>query len=405
MKDTKKLLFLGTYPPPYGGISSHLYDLLPSLQKTGHKVISFTPYAEKNMNDEFENGLRIIKMTTRKMFVNNSLKILLFLFLNIKYLYSLKLIQYIRLVSCAFQLRKIIKNERIDIVYTFEEHILIIPFLKKIINNNIIINSMIFGEYYLYPDKFLKMKLYMKKCFSLIDQIYSSSQYCAESIEKVFSFKFSSKVIYVGVDENIYFPAKNNQKFKSFLNIPESSFVYFFLGRMDKSMGIDFLIENAEKILNIGENVYLILAGAKGSYSVQVNELSNKYDRIKYYENIPFDQKLSFYHACDVYLAPTMQKHACMGVSIKEAMACGKPIIASNSGGIPEAITNGENGFMIDTINGKLDSEDFIKKLEMIYKDELLREKMSKKGRKVFLEKFTNKITLNKYLEIINELS
>ena len=116
--------------------------------------------------------------------------------------------------------------------------------------------------------------------------------------------------------------------FKSFLNIPESSFVYFFLGRMDKSMGIDFLIENAEKILNIGENVYLILAGAKGSYSVQVNELSNKYDRIKYYENIPFDQKLSFYHACDVYLAPTMQKHACMGVSIKEAMACGKPIIA-----------------------------------------------------------------------------
>jgi hypothetical protein len=41
----------------------------------------------------------------------------------------------------------------------------------------------------------------------------------------------------------------------------------------------------------------------------------------------------------------------------------------------------------------------------MIYKDELLREKMSKKGRKVFLEKFTNKITLNKYLEIINELS
>ena len=144
MKDTKKLLFLGTYPPPYGGISSHLYDLLPSLQKTGHKVISFTPYAEKNMNDEFENGLRIIKMTTRKMFVNNSLKILLFLFLNIKYLYSLKLIQYIRLVSCAFQLRKIIKNERIDIVYTFEEHILIIPFLKKIINNNIIIG--IFGS-------------------------------------------------------------------------------------------------------------------------------------------------------------------------------------------------------------------------------------------------------------------
>lgn len=405
MNNTKKLLFLGTYPPPFGGISSHLHDLLPLLNSVGYKVTSFTPYSNNNINDKIRRGIRVIKMTTFKMFLNNAIKVLLFFIFNLKLLRYFKIRQFIALVTCSFQIKQIIQEQEIKLVFTYEENNLVIPILKEILENDIKIISMIFGEYYLFPEKFFKKKSFMEKCFTLTNQILSSSEYCADSIENIFSLKFGTKVIYIGVDENIYIPAEKHQKTKSFLNIPESSFVFFFLGRMDKSMGVDFLIENAKRILNIGENVYLIMAGAKGDYSQEVKKLSNDFDRIQYYENIPFEKKVDFYQSCDIYLAPTMQKHACMGVSIKEAMACGKPIIASNSGGIPEAIIDGKNGFMIDTIDGKLDSEDFIKKSKTIYKDKLLRENMSKKGRKDFLEKFTNKITLNKYLEIINEIS
>ena len=170
------------------------------------------------------------------------------------------------------------------------------------------------------------MKKYYFDVLKVADTIYASSQYCADSIKNILSYNFNTKVIYVGVDEKLYFPDKTTNNKKTLFNIPDTSFVFFFLGRMDKSMGVDFLIENAEGIINIGESVHLIMAGAKGDYSSQVKELANSHDRIKYFENIPFDQKVNFYHACDVYIAPTMQKHACMGVSIKEAMACGKPI-------------------------------------------------------------------------------
>ena len=51
-----------------------------------------------------------------------------------------------------------------------------------------------------------------------------------------------------------------------------------------------------------------------------------------YFENIPFDKKIEFYNNCDVLIAPTIQKQACMGVSIKEAMSFEKPVIASDSG-------------------------------------------------------------------------
>ena len=155
----------------------------------------------------------------------------------------------------------------------------------------------------------------------------------------------------------------------------------------------------------MGDDVYLVLAGAKGDFSQKVKNLSNKFERILYYENIPFEKKLNFYHACDVYLAPTMQKHACMGVSIKEAMACGKPAIASNSGGIPEAITNGENGFVIPAKNNILDNIKFIDAAKQLYESSDLRKSMGEKGRQTFLKKFTNQITTKNYLGIINNFS
>ena len=53
-----------------------------------------------------------------------------------------------------------------------------------------------------------------------------------------------------------------------------------------------------------------------------------------------------------------------MGVSIKEAMACGKPMIASASGGIPEAVEDGVNGFVIPFSEGKLNERIFLEKAE-----------------------------------------
>jgi glycosyltransferase involved in cell wall biosynthesis len=398
-----KILFVGTYPPPFGGIASHLNALLPSLVEKGFEVVSLSRSNSENVKgfDKMKN----IYVNLKNYYKSNILSCIFTCLINIQIKIDLKWIKYFKTIVFAKFVKKICDEENIDLVFVYDnDQGLIIPILRRM-NCSIPINLMIFGDFYLLPKTYLSMKRYYNLVLNESNLLMASSKYCADSIKNVLSLNFPTRVVYVGVDENIYYPADENQKVKSFLNIPESSFVYFFLGRFDKSMGVDFLIENAKKLLNIDENIYLILAGAKGDYSLQVKELSVLNDRIKYYENIPFEEIINFYHACDVYLAPTMQKHACMGVSIKEAMACGKPIIASNSGGIPEAISDGVNGFIISTNDGKLDSYDFIKKSELLYNDKLLRNKMSQEGLKLFSEKFTNEICLNNYLDIINELS
>ena len=92
-----------------------------------------------------------------------------------------------------------------------------------------------------------------------------------------------------------------------------------------------------------------------------------------------------------------------MGVSIKEAMACKIPVVASNSGGIPEAIIDGENGFIIGAKNGVLNETLFVDALKRLYKDESLSMKMGAKGYQIFNEKFTNKITLFNYLSLFED--
>jgi phosphatidylinositol alpha-1,6-mannosyltransferase len=58
------------------------------------------------------------------------------------------------------------------------------------------------------------------------------------------------------------------------------------------------------------------------------------------------DQTREFYNAADLFLLPTLREEGFANV-ILEAMASGRPVIASRIGGNPEAVLDGETGFLI----------------------------------------------------------
>jgi glycosyltransferase involved in cell wall biosynthesis len=70
--------------------------------------------------------------------------------------------------------------------------------------------------------------------------------------------------------------------------------------------------------------------------------------------------------------------------TIQEAQAMKKPIIATNVGGIPELIKNGENGFLIK----KNDPTDFVDKIELILNDNKIAKKIANKGYECVKENF-----------------
>lgn len=69
-----------------------------------------------------------------------------------------------------------------------------------------------------------------------------------------------------------------------------------------------------------------------------------------------------YYNVCDVFIQPSLyldyvgryhRLSELLGLSKFEAMACGKPVVVSKVGGLPEKIVDGKNGYTIGPGNGK----------------------------------------------------
>jgi len=73
-----------------------------------------------------------------------------------------------------------------------------------------------------------------------------------------------------------------------------------------------------------------------------------------------------------------------LGVSFLEAMAAGLPIIGTPVGGIPDFLKDGETGLFTKVD----DPEDLAKKIELLFSDEALRQKLVRNGRKLVEEKY-----------------
>jgi glycosyltransferase involved in cell wall biosynthesis len=83
---------------------------------------------------------------------------------------------------------------------------------------------------------------------------------------------------------------------------------------------------------------------------------------------------LSLHKAFDIFVMSSVTEG--LGTSLLDAMACGKPIVATTAGGIPEVVVDGETGFLVPPRDHRAMAEALVKLL----KDPELRKKMGHAG-------------------------
>ena len=141
------------------------------------------------------------------------------------------------------------------------------------------------------------------------------------------------KVIYNGfLSKNYKFIPKNTSRYSERLSVG-------YAGRLDTPKGVHVLIESAKKLPK-----YDFFIAGKGILEDILKKSSNNYKNINFLGNVK--EPLDFISKMDIIVTPSIREP--LGNIIIEAGYCRKPVIASNVDGIPEIITDGVSGILIN---------------------------------------------------------
>jgi glycosyltransferase involved in cell wall biosynthesis len=129
-------------------------------------------------------------------------------------------------------------------------------------------------------------------------------------------------------------------------------------------------------ICDVNAKLYLL---GKGEEESRLRKLAKDLGVSEYVEfvttPIPNEDMPHVYSLCDIYVQPSVIEP--YGIAVLEAMACGKPVVGTNVGGMLDTIEHGKSGFRAEPANPK-ELAKYIIKLN----DNKLRKKMGKNARK-----------------------
>ncbi|MFT6925931.1 MAG: glycosyltransferase involved in cell wall biosynthesis [Psychromonas sp.] len=171
-------------------------------------------------------------------------------------------------------------------------------------------------------------------------------------------------------------------------NLEQSDVVITAVGHFVEVKGWDIAIKAFAKVYKKIPNTKLLLVGKKTSeaYYQKICSLINQYDLV---EGVLFAGNRSdipeILKASDLFIFPSRSEGA--GAALIEAMATGLPCIGTDTGGIPEVLENGKNGFLFQREN----SDELAEKIIKVISDSELQTRLSKTAQQN-LQKFSIEI-------------
>ena len=186
------------------------------------------------------------------------------------------------------------------------------------------------------------------------------------------------KVIYNGVTQVLHDDDEKKARMRVKYNIPEGMPVVGIVARLAKLKGHNVFIDAAE-ILNGKAEFIIAGAGEDGEELKKYNEEKGCPARfIGFVNDVP-----GLMNILSVQVNATIGAEAA-SLSLMEGMSVGVPMVASDSGGNPELVINGENGFIVPQGDGAALAD----KIRKLLDDKALYAEMSRKCESIYNDRF-----------------
>lgn len=178
------------------------------------------------------------------------------------------------------------------------------------------------------------------------------------------------------------------------------------VGRLVEQKGFEYLVDAVKILKERGLSLNLTIIG-EGPEEKSLRDRIGKLGLSEAIEIIPYQPKAKlndFYNLCDVFVLPSITdskgEQEGLGLVLLEAMACKKPVIGTNSGGIPDIVKDLETGLLVP----EKDSEALADAIEKLLKDKELANRLAENGYKFVLENFTPSKTAKKTIGAYKEV-
>ena len=239
-------------------------------------------------------------------------------------------------------------------------------------------------------------KLLLKKWFIKLDGKIAVSTLAMDCISKHFPGYYN--IIPNGIDLEHFSPDVSpiDEFCDGKLNI-------LFVGRLEKRKGVNYLLEAYQRVKGEVSNSRLIIVGPgtrlRHKYEKQVKH--NGLKDVVFVGYASYVELPRYYKTADIFCAPATGWES-FGIILLEAMAVGKPVVASSIEGYASLVTHGGEGLLVPP----KDKEILARALISLMTDESLRQQMGARGRLRAREydwKLIAQRVLNYYVRVLSE--
>lgn len=383
-------LFTDTYPPFINGVSTSVLMLKQGLEKLGHEVFVVTVNDEAFSYKKEDNVLKIPSFPVGIMNFRQS------------GIYPLRAL-------------KIIKKWNLDIIHTHTEFSIgtFARLVSKQFNIPLVHTYHTMYEEYIYyitkgyfdsASKKLVEYLTLFLCDKTIDELIVPTEKTKILFKEKYKVKRDVHVIPTGIDVSRFYNENINKdevlELKKELGIKPRNFNILYIGRIAKEKNIEFLIENFKNVLKKVRFCKMYIVG-DGPDIKDLIELTNKNkldDKIVFVGKVPWEDVPKYYAACDVFV--TASTSETQGLTVLEAMAASKPVVAIKDESFELVIDNGKDGLLFKN------EKEYVECIYKLYKDKKFYNEIKVAARKksnLYSSDMYAKNVLKIYKKVINK--
>jgi glycosyltransferase involved in cell wall biosynthesis len=390
-----------------GGIEARILEMSEHLKRLSHQVtIVDRLYNRQDAAVEYFNNVKIIRIRAPVV--------------NLRFAsavprigkFALLIEHIVNQVIYALILSRVIQNMNFDVI-NIHNAVAALTFatISRNMRNKIVFSSHTARRSILRPGILDRIALmWENRLLTLIPKITVNSEFIrARLIQDTHISPHKVHVIPEGIDVEVYQaePMKNSQA--SPIHQPRESIV-LFVGRVTPVKGVDRIAEAAfilVRRLN-QRSVRFVICGPLLEFGAPVRR-SLYFEHIMRFvhENgldsyvtftgpVSIDRLKNLYSQADIFVLPSLFETS--PSAIREAMAFGKPVIASNTGDIPTYVKNGETGFLITPGN----AEELAMRIQYLLTHAIDRTRMGANARSLVVEKFDWSKVIERLVAVYN---